>query len=91
LLTVSPAWANLLHIWLIAASPLKKKSDLLQIICGNALLRPNTLISVGASHLAAALGALAADFDTLFHVTHLFTTPGTSFTGFGADSTELAA
>jgi hypothetical protein len=65
--------------------------DLLQIICGNTLLRSNVLISVGASHLAAALGALAADFDTLIHVTHLFTTPGTSFTSFGADSAESAA
>jgi hypothetical protein len=69
----------------------KKKPGLLQIICGNALLRPGGLVSVGASHLAAAFGTLAADSGTLFHVTYLFATPGTGFAGFGADSAELAA
>nr|WP_176981020.1 hypothetical protein [Nitrosospira multiformis] len=64
---------------------------MLQIICGNTLLRPGALVSIGASHLAAALGTLTADSGALFHVTYLFATPGTGFAGFGADSAELAA
>ena len=48
-------------------------------------------MGIGASHLAATFGTFATGFDTLIHVTHFFTTPGTGITDLSADFTELVA
>ena len=69
------------------------RQRLLQIICGNALLNASALISsrAGASHLAATLGAFAANSGALFHTAQLLATLRAGLTHLSADSTELIA